>query len=104
MKKIIIILNASYLFFPFNIRIKEVKIKVKEVESFHISKDEKELDILVNKIMKYKLPPMKAIMVGTELFWDSRNREGEYLKEEISKELNIETIKLYETNEYEKDK
>ena len=65
--------------------------------------NENELDILVDKIINYKLPPMKAIMVGTELFWDSRNREGEYLKEKISKELNIETIKLYETNEYEKD-
>ncbi len=65
--------------------------------------NEEELSILVNKSINYTTPPMRAIMVGTELFWETDCREGEYLKEEISKDLNIDVIKLYETNEYEKD-
>ena len=64
---------------------------------------EYELKILINKIIEYEQPPAKALMAGVELFWETDVREGEYLKEEISKEINIETIKLYETNEYEKD-
>jgi hypothetical protein len=66
--------------------------------------NEQELETLLKKITDYELPPMKALMVGTELFWDTENREGEYLKEEISKELNIETIKLYETGEFPHNK
>ena len=65
--------------------------------------NENEVKLLVNKIINYETPPMKALMVGVELFWDTDNREGEYLKEEIGNELNIEVIKLYETDGYAKD-
>jgi len=65
--------------------------------------NEEELYILINKSICYTIPPMRAIMVGTELFWDTECREGEYLKEIISEEMNIDIIKLYETNDYEKN-
>ncbi|HEC82533.1 MAG TPA: hypothetical protein ENI53_01430, partial [Thermoplasmatales archaeon] len=65
--------------------------------------DENELNLLINKIINYKVKEKNALMTGVELFWDTDNREGEYLKEEISKEMNIHVIKLYETDEYEKN-
>ena len=66
--------------------------------------NENEMNLLVNKIINFELPEEKALFIGTELFWDTDLREGEYLKECISEELpgmNIE--KLYETDEYKKD-
>ncbi|HHF56181.1 MAG TPA: hypothetical protein ENL42_04625, partial [Thermoplasmatales archaeon] len=66
--------------------------------------DEHDLQILIDKIIDYKTPPMKALLVGVELFWETDIREGEYLKEKIREEINsIEAVRLYETDEYEKD-
>ncbi|MEM1513778.1 MAG: C25 family cysteine peptidase, partial [Candidatus Thermoplasmatota archaeon] len=65
--------------------------------------DENELNIAIEKIINYTTPPMKAIAVGVELFWDTIEREGEYLKEEINKNINFKVIRLYETDDYEKD-
>ena len=65
--------------------------------------EENGLKILINKIINYEEPPMRALMVGTELFWDTEISEGDYLKEIISQEINMEIIKLYETNVYPSD-
>ncbi|MBC7128496.1 MAG: hypothetical protein H5T45_02030 [Thermoplasmatales archaeon] len=65
--------------------------------------DENELNIVVEKIINYSSPPMRAIAVGVELFWDTIEREGEYLKEEINKNINLDVIRLYETNDYKKN-
>ncbi|MCD6331180.1 MAG: hypothetical protein J7L80_03150, partial [Thermoplasmata archaeon] len=62
--------------------------------------EENELKILINKIINYEEPPMRALMIGTELFWDTEISEGDYLKEIISQEINMDTIKLYETAAY----
>ena len=62
-----------------------------------------DLSLLINRIKSYVTPPRRALMVGVELFWDTDNREGEYLKETVSSEINLDTIKLYETDDYERD-
>jgi len=62
-----------------------------------------DLNLLIKRITGYTTPPAKALMVGVELFWDTDTREGEYLKEVVSNEINIDTIKLYETDNYERD-
>ncbi|MCD6171149.1 MAG: hypothetical protein J7J36_01845 [Thermoplasmata archaeon] len=66
--------------------------------------NENEMNLLVDKIINFELPKEKALFIGTELFWDSDLREGEYLKECISEELpGMDIEKLYETDEYRKD-
>ncbi len=62
-----------------------------------------DLNLLINRIKSYVTPPHRALMAGVELFWDTDIREGEYLKEMVSSEINLDTIKLYETDEYPKD-
>ncbi|MBC7081462.1 MAG: hypothetical protein H5T44_04395, partial [Thermoplasmatales archaeon] len=77
------------------------------VPDLHLSRlpagDLNELNIAIEKIINYSTPPMKAIMVGVELFWDTKEREGEYLKEEINNYINFDVIRLYETSDYIKD-
>jgi len=62
-----------------------------------------DLNLLINRIKGYVTPPIRALMVGVELFWDTDTREGEYLKEMVSNEINLKSIKLYETEEYPRD-
>ncbi|MCD6512331.1 MAG: hypothetical protein J7K61_01845 [Thermoplasmata archaeon] len=60
--------------------------------------------ILVDKIIHYSPPPGRAMFTGNELFPDTENVEGEYLKEQIADEISpFPVIRLYETNTYEKD-
>ena len=64
---------------------------------------EQELQILVDKIQMYETPPFRSILVGTELSWDTPEPEGEYVKEEVGNQSNMESIKLYETDYYPRD-
>jgi len=64
---------------------------------------EQELQILVDKIQMYETPPLRSILVGTELAWDTQEPEGEYIKEVVSNQSNMESIKLYETDYYQRD-
>jgi hypothetical protein len=64
---------------------------------------EQELQILLDKIQGYETPPLRSILVGTELAWDTEEPEGEYIKEEICNQINMDSIKLYETDYYQRD-